>query len=213
MPDNPGEFALIDKIRKLFGGLADENHCLGHGRCEGIGDDCAVIPVSDTESLVVTSDMLVEEVHFLRNCITPFLLGRKSLAVNLSDVAAMGAKPFASFLSISLPADIGTEWIDEFLRGYHDISSEFGTALLGGDTVSSPDNVVISVTAIGRAANKSIKRRSAAATGDIILVAGQLGDSAQGLIDIRNGNCDTAFTLIHNNPAPQVREGIWLKLH
>lgn len=209
MSDNPGEFGLINKIRKQFGDIAGGNG-IGFGACEGIGDDCAVIPVSDTESLVVTTDMLVEGVHFLRSGTTPFLLGRKSLAVNLSDVAAMGARPFASFLTISLPEGFRSEWAGEFMNGYHGISKQYGVALLGGDTTSSPDRIVISVTAMGRTVTSNIKRRSAAKSGDKIFILGHLGDSSKGFIDIMNGGSDTQAALIHNSPEPQVEEGIWL---
>lgn len=102
-----GEFGLIGLIRERFASIPS------HG-CEGIGDDCAVLPLNTTESMVVTTDLLVEDIHFLRDRITPEQLGRKSLAVNLSDVAAMGAAPVASFLSLSLPPGVTGVWIDAF---------------------------------------------------------------------------------------------------
>lgn len=203
MPNKSGEFGLIEMIRQRF---ADVD---GHG-CEGIGDDCAVIPVSDQESLVVTTDMLVEDVHFLRNKIPARLLGRKSLAVNLSDIAAMGATPFASFLAISLPSDVNDKWTDDFMEGYHQMSSEYNTALLGGDTTSSTGKITISVTAIGRVNNGSIKHRSGAHSTDRIFVTGILGESARGLQDILSNNTESLAAAIHNDPTPQVREGIWL---
>ena len=96
-----GEFGLIGLIREKFASVSASGYV-------GIGDDCAVMPCGDGTSLVVTTDMLIEEVHF-RLCTTdPYHLGRKSLAVNLSDIAAMGAAPAASFLSIALPPDIRT---------------------------------------------------------------------------------------------------------
>ena len=108
------------------------------------------MPCGDGTSLVVTTDMLIEEVHF-RLCTTdPYRLGRKSLAVNLSDIAAMGAAPAASFLSIALPPDTAVEWVERFLDGYRSLSSEFFVPLLGGDTTASPGQLAISVTAVGR---------------------------------------------------------------
>ena len=99
-----GEFGLIGLIREKFASVSAAGY-------EGIGDDCAVMPCGDGTSLVVTTDMLIEEVHF-RLCTTdPYRLGRKSLAVNLSDIAAMGAAPAASFLSIALPPDTEVEWV------------------------------------------------------------------------------------------------------
>ena len=121
-----GEFGLIGLIRKKFASVSAAGY-------EGIGDDCAVMPCGDGTSLVVTTDMLIEEVHF-RLCTTdPYRLGRKSLAVNLSDIAAMGAAPAASFLSIALPPDTAVEWVERFLDGYCSLSSEFFVPLLGED--------------------------------------------------------------------------------
>ena len=197
-----GEFGLIELIRERFASIPS------HG-CEGIGDDCAVLPLNTTESMVVTTDLLVEDIHFLRDRITPEQLGRKSLAVNLSDVAAMGAAPVASFLSLSLPPGVTGVWIDAFLAGYHALSTQFGVPLLGGDTTSARDRLTVSVTAIGRAENTQLKRRGDAKPGDRIFVTGYLGDSAQGLQDMLSGR-DTPFIALHNKPEPFVNEGIWL---
>lgn len=197
-----GEFGLIELIRERFASIPS------HG-CEGIGDDCAVLPLNTTESMVVTTDLLVEDIHFLRDRITPEQLGRKSLAVNLSDVAAMGAAPVASFLSLSLPPGVTGVWIDAFLAGYHALSTQFGVPLLGGDTTSARDRLSVSVTAIGRAENTHLKRRGDAKPGDRIFVTGYLGDSAQGLQDMLSGR-DTPFIALHNKPEPFVNEGIWL---
>ena len=138
-----------------------------------------------------------------------YRLGRKSLAVNLSDVAAMGAAPVASFLSLSLPPGVTGVWIDAFLAGYHALSTQFGVPLLGGDTTSARDRLTVSVTAIGRAENTHLKRRGDAKPGDRIFVTGYLGDSAQGLQDMLSGR-DTPFIALHNKPEPFVNEGIWL---
>ena len=146
-----GEFGLIGLIREKFASVSAAGY-------EGIGDDCAVMPCGDGTSLVVTTDMLIEEVHF-RLCTTdPYRLGRKSLAVNLSDIAAMGAAPAASFLSIALPPDTEVEWVERFLDGYCSLSSEFFVPLLGGDTTASPGKLAISVTAVGRVPDSEIKR-------------------------------------------------------
>ena len=198
-----GEFGLIGLIRDRFADIPLDGS-------QGIGDDCAVIPCDRKQSLVVTTDMLVEDIHFLRNAVSPYRLGRKSLATNLSDVAAMGAPPLASFLSIALPADIPSKWIRQFVEGYHSLSAEFGVPLLGGDTTSSPDKIVIGITAVGKADDDTIKYRHSARPGDRIFVTGTLGDSAQGLLDIKAGKTDTVFAAIHHDPYPFVREGEWL---
>lgn len=204
MAQKGDEFLFIDRIKNLF---ADIN-CKDY---KGIGDDCAIIPISADSSLVVTSDMLNEGVHFIRDAISAFDLGCKSLAVNLSDIAAMGAEPIASFLSIGFSKDIPTLWRDEFMAGYHSLSKEFGVALLGGDTTSTTAGISINVTAIGRAKNSHIKLRSAASIGQDIYVSGTLGDSGLGLQMVLNERWHQKELIdAHHRPKPYVAEGIWL---
>ncbi len=196
------EFGLIDTIKELFSSLPT-NHF------EGIGDDCAVLPLGD-EALVFTADMLVEDVHFLRASTSAYDLGYKSLAVNLSDVAAMGIKPVASLLSLSIPKELMGEYIEEFMEGYHALSSKYGVALIGGDTTASKGGLTINVTAIGRGQISHLKRRSKARVGDVILVNGSLGESAAGLGDIFAGKSSSPLASIHKLPEPQVAAGEWL---
>jgi thiamine-monophosphate kinase len=198
-----GEFEFIEAIRRAFSGV-------GEGGIVGIGDDCAVLPVGGGEVMVVTTDMLVEDVHFLRHATSARELGAKSLAVNLSDIAAMGARPVASLLSIALPAECRGEWAQEFMEGYRQMSVLHGVALAGGDTTSSQGGIAINVVAIGRATPEQLKYRSGAQSGDIVAVNGPLGESAAGLRDILAGRLDTPRAHIHRNPAPQVAEGEWL---
>lgn len=196
------EFGFIEHVARLF---ADADR---HG-WEAIGDDCTVLPLGD-EAIALTTDLLVEGVHFLRDGISARELGRKSLAVNLSDVAAMGLKPQATLLSVALPADVGKEWAHGFAAGYRELSAEYDVALVGGDTTASKNGITISVTAIGRGPLAHVKRRSAARAGDAIFVGGELGASAAGLEDILEGRHDSPFAAAHRNPAPQVFEGAWL---
>lgn len=197
------EFGLIEQICALCASLPDNGF-------EGIGDDCAVLPIGGGESLVFTTDMLCEGVHFLRNAATPAELGGKSLAVNLSDVASMGATPVATLLSLSLPPDAMGPWIEGFMQGYRDLSARYGTTLAGGDTTASKGGITISVTAIGRVKDTHIKRRSDARTGDVIFVGGPLGESGAGLRDLLAGHYNTPQAHTHHNPVPQVEQGIWL---
>lgn len=198
------EFEFIRFIERLTASLPRNGF-------EGIGDDCAVLPVGDGDALVFTADLLVEGIHFLRAAASPREVGGKALAVNLSDVAAMGARPVATLLSLSLPPDaVSSGWAEEFMRGYEEMSRRYGVLLAGGDTTGSAGGITISVTAIGRAPLARIKRRSAARAGDRILVSGPLGESGAGLQDILSGRCDTPLALIHKNPLPQIDEGIWL---
>ena len=197
------EFGLIEHIARLF---AD----VDHRGWEAIGDDCTVLPIGGDEALVITTDMLVEGVHFLREATTAEELGRKSLAVNLSDVAAMGVPAVATLLSVALPANAGEEWAKEFISGYHSLSKEQGVALVGGDTTASEDKIVINVVAVGRGPLSNVKRRSAAKAGDAIYVGEQLGASALGLRDILSGKVDTPNAELHRQPMAQSQEGAWL---
>ena len=199
-----GEFGLIERIAESFKNLIPQGW-------EGIGDDCAVIPWGDGRSLVVTTDLLIENIHFLRDRITPYELGYKSLAVNLSDVAAMGARPVGTFLSIGLPSGtVEVEWCDAFFEGYR----SFGVPLLGGDTTSSPKGIVINITVLGTAENDHIKRRNGAQAGDYIALTGPLGDSAGGLqamLDNLPHNDETKELIKrHHRPRPHLAEGEWL---
>ncbi len=205
-----GEFEFIESIRRAFEEVGD-------GEITGPGDDCTVIPIGRGEALVVTTDMLVEGVHFLRAApgserasAEARQLGGKALAVNLSDVAAMGARPVASLLSIALPTECRGRWADEFMEGYRELSQRHAVRLAGGDTTASRGGVAINVTAIGRAPLSRLKYRSGAREGDIVAVGGTLGESASGLADILAGRHDTPHARIHRNPTPQVAEGEWL---
>ena len=197
------EFGLIEHIARLF---AD----IDHRGWEAIGDDCTLLPIGGDEALVVTSDMLVEDVHFVREATSAEELGRKALAVNLSDVAAMGLPAVATLLSVALPANAGEEWARGFIKGYHTLSKEQGVALVGGDTTASKDKIVINVVAVGRGLLSNVKRRSAAKIGDAIYVGGQLGASALGLKDILAGDYDTPNAARHRQPVAQSQEGVWL---
>lgn len=196
------EFGFIDHIRRRFADLPSNGF-------EGIGDDCAVLPLTEGDSLLFTADLLAEGVHFLRHATSARELGGKALAVNLSDVAAMGARPVATLLSIALPDDAAGRWAEEFMEGYRALSERYGVALVGGDTTRSGSGITVNVTAIGRAVSGRIKRRSDARPGDRIFVAGALGASGAGLRDILAGSPDTPLAAVHRTPEPQVAEGIW----
>ena len=200
-----GEFGLIGRIREQF--PAPEG-------VTGIGDDCAVIPQRSGRDTLVSTDMLIEGTHFLRRDIPPYRLGWKSAAVNISDIAAMGGQPTATFLSVALPADLETGWMEEFLRGYADISRRFDVALLGGDTTASPDRICLNVAVLGECPSGAARLRSAAQAGDLVCVTGSLGDSAGGLKAILEGverDADVqALIDRHYLPLPRVAEGLRL---
>lgn len=202
-----GEFNLIEKFSQRFVQHLDPG-------IVGIGDDCAVIPWSKNESLVVTTDALVEDIHFIKNLINPQDLGYKSLAVNLSDIAAMGAIPTYAFLSLALPKNIEMKWVDLFFEGLGDLADEFNVMLLGGDTTSSKQAIMMSLTLLGRALTDDLKFRSSAKSGDKVCVVGNLGDSAAGLkaiVEKKDLNDDINDLIKkHYRPRIYLREAQWL---
>lgn len=158
----------------------------------------------------MTTDMLVEDVHFLRGASTAEEVAEKSLMVNISDVAAMGATPVATLLSIALPKSAQGEWAEGFMRGYYEASKREGVALVGGDTTAAKDKIAINVVAIGRAPLSCIKRRSDAKVGDAICVTGKLGISSKGLVDIMLGDMNTEAAKAHRKGQARTIEGVWL---
>ncbi len=202
-----GEFGFIERFSKRFRDLEMAN-------TKGIGDDCAIMPLDGEYEQVVTTDLLVEEIHFLKASITPLALGHKSLAVNLSDIAAMGAVPVGSFLSLAIPEGTSVEYLDAFMEGYYQLSKKYGVALLGGDTTRSPDRLVINVCVIGRAPKGCSRLRSMAKPGDVVAVTGHLGNSGGGLRMILGKlNVDAVSQSLldaHNLPQPAIEEGHWL---
>ncbi|MEG2755268.1 MAG: thiamine-phosphate kinase, partial [Mucinivorans sp.] len=168
------EFSLIEHIKNSFASIVP------HGVC-GIGDDCAVEPLDEKNSLITTTDMLVEDVHFLRSKISAFSLGRKAVAVNLSDVAAMGGHPKTLFLSLALPQNTDPIWLDDFILGMR----SWGVPLLGGDTTKSLNSLIINIVVQGIVPTTNLKLRSGAKVGDTIFVSDTLGKSAAGLLVIQ----------------------------
>ena len=176
---NLGEFGLISRI--TAGVLSTESVITG------IGDDAAVTALSTGMQLLSSTDMLLEEVHFRRAWHDPRRLGRKSLAVSISDIAAMGAIPRWALLSLAIPSDLPLDFIDDFMRGFLALASENRVALIGGDTCSSRSGLIISVTVMGEQFPGRIVRRSGARPDDDIWVTGTLGDAALVLKKLENG--------------------------
>ncbi|MGA2363792.1 MAG: thiamine-phosphate kinase [Candidatus Aminicenantales bacterium] len=164
------------EIRRRLGGGG------GTGVRLGIGDDAAV--VRSPKELLLTKDLLVEGVDFRRSLHPPRLLGRKSLNVNLSDIAAMGGRPLHAVLGLALPGETEREWLSEFLAGFREASREAGVALVGGD-ISEAREILISVTVTGEAG--PFVPRSGARPGDLVFVSGSLGDAAAGLRLLKKG--------------------------
>ncbi|MCX7984155.1 MAG: thiamine-phosphate kinase [Bacteroidetes bacterium] len=205
-----GEFGFIARAAKLL------HQQLPTG-IVGIGDDCAVIHQEGNRSFLITTDMLVENIHFLRNRITPQELGYKALAVNLSDIAAMGGVPHSAYISIAIPNTVTAEWLDDFYSGIKHIAESCGVLILGGDTTKSPDMIVINFAVFGTAHTSTLKYRSSAQLGDMICVTDFLGDSGGGLYVLLNNiplTDDVEYLLKkHHVPRPHLDEGQWLATH
>lgn len=168
------EFALIDWIRREAG------RTTAPAVRVGIGDDAAVLDWPGDRACVVTTDMLMEGVDFTAETATPELIGRKSLAVNLSDIAAMGGRPVAAFVSICLTQGRGEEFARRLYGGLFELASKFHVAIAGGDTNSWGGPLVINITVLGEPVAGAPLLRSGAQPGDWICVTGRLGGSLAG---------------------------------
>jgi len=154
----------------------------------GIGDDAAVIQTSSGKETVITTDMLVEDVDFRRTTIPPYLLGHKALAVSLSDIAAMGARPRWSLISIGVPSDVWeTDFTDRFYSGLFELANRYDVQLIGGDTSRTEEKIVIDSIALGECSMGQAVKRSGAKPGDQIFVTGSLGAAAAGLRLVERG--------------------------
>lgn len=198
-----GEFGLIDIIKENT--IYDEKTV----RC-GIGDDAAVLNPSRNMIQLATSDMLVEGVHFSMGTITPWQLGFKALAVNLSDIAAMGGIPRHALVSVALPNHTSVSFVEQFYAGMKELAMKYAVNIVGGDTVSSPCQMVINVTVLGEIEPDRVIYRSGAQVGDQIVVSGTLGDSAGGLqilLDQLKFSGGDPLLKAHLTPEPQIRLG------
>ncbi len=203
------EFALIDRIRART--VERDDIVLG------IGDDAALLQPRPNEQLVVTADTLNSGVHFPAETM-PFDIGWKTLAVNLSDLAAMGARPAWCTLALSLP-DAHPDWIESFADGFFALADEHAIALIGGDTTRGP--LSLSVTAMGQVARGQALRRDRAQVGDDIWVSGTLGDAAGALQLWQRGELNIATATVLGDyetlrlrllrPTPRVTLGLRLR--
>lgn len=205
----PDEAEIISRIRKLL--PVNKDVLLG------IGDDAAVIKTTSGNDLIACCDLLVEGVHFRTDWTPQRLLGWKSLAVSLSDVAAMGGVPRFALMSIALPHWCSSDYIDGLFEGMSELAKASGVAIIGGDTSSSRDSLFIDVTVIGECqSGKAITRRGAS-IGDRIYVSGSLGASTLGLLLLEKGfrlddsqsasDLRRQAVLKHLSPEPQLKLG------
>lgn len=198
-----GEEALLKELRRLFAAA-------GSRVPVGIGDDAAVLDCLTGKQAVWSTDLLVENVHFKKQWQTPRQLGRKCLAVNLSDIAAMGAAPSFALLSIACPPDTEVDYILELAQGVADMAISEGVAVVGGDTTASTGGIIVSVSVGGYVESGAALLRSGAAVGDSILVTGNLGSAAGGMRLIRDGEAGAypELTAAFLEPAPRLKAGL-----
>lgn len=200
-----GEFGLIERIAAIVE-HADERVIVT------IGDDTAVVAPTSLDYALLTTDLLIEDVHFTLDTISPWQLGYKSIAVNISDVASMGGLPNYAVVSLAVSPDILVSVVEDLYRGMADISRKYDLRIVGGDVTKS-DKLIINVAIIGEVEEDNLTRRSDAQVGDLIMVTGELGASAAGLrLALSLGLQDKirdASTLMktHFQPEPRVKEG------
>jgi thiamine-monophosphate kinase len=203
-----GEFGFIQRIR--HGCLVRPERVV-----RGIGDDAAAFRTNGERLSLVTTDLLVERIHFRREAISGRDLGHKSLAVNLSDIAAMGGIAREAFVSIAIPETCKLGYLDAIYDGVKDLAARHSVNILGGDTTASARDLVLSITVYGEVSETEILTRDVARPGDVIFTTGCLGDSRCGLELILNQiPAETkeleALQAAHLHPEPHLSEGRWL---
>ena len=204
LADIGGEFGFIDRIRATYAGA------IGEGLVVPLGDDAAVLDIPRGRQVVVSTDLLMEGVHFRRDWSDPYSIGWKAAAVNLSDMAAMGADPTFTFVSLALTTDDTVESLERLYDGLSDCLNRYGARLAGGDTNASPSGLVINVTQLGTVPSGTALTRSGAKAGDSLLVTGNLGDSAAGLTlltahgSIKAEKLSHGLLTAHRRPQPRI---------
>ena len=205
-----GEFGLINLIRGSIARYENSGQASWQKVLVGIGDDAAAWQ-SDDHIHLATTDTLVQDIHFDLDVIHWEELGWKALAVNLSDIAAMGGIPKYALLSLALPGELEVEDISKFFDAMVHLARKFGVAVIGGNVATAP-NVVITVTVIGCSNDETILKRSTASSGEQIAVTGYLGLSAAGLEmlkrkPISDREASNILRRAHFQPIPKIREG------
>jgi len=202
-----GEFDLIGRIRKW---MATSNPAL----IRGIGDDVAVVEVS-RKVLLVTTDILIEDIHFKRAWIDPYHLGKKALAVNVSDIAAMGGTPEYFLISLGLPKNLPLSFVTSFYRGLKQGAKQFNVDLIGGDTSVSRE-ITINICVLGDGKKGDLVFRNGARVGDDLFVSGTLGDAALGLRILQEKRLKerpTGLVEKHLSPSPRIELGQAIAKH
>jgi len=196
------EKALIARIRRM---------ATRHPRIlTGIGDDCAVLRLLPGKDTLITTDLMLEGIHFRRDWHSPESVGYRCLVRGLSDIAAMGGEPVAAFLSIALPRDLPQSWVGRFLRSLVDLAAKYSVGLAGGDTAESPGGILADIVVVGSVPNGKALPRSGARPADRIYVTGELGGSAAAVWRMRKkpkGKLNPRHFPRHFFPEPRLEVG------
>lgn len=200
-----GEFGVIRRIKQILGEKSP-------GEIVEIGDDTAVLKIPRDELLLATCDVQIEGRHFLKEKITPYQLGKRVAAVNLSDIAAMGGSPRYALVSLALPINTTVEFIEDLYKGMKESFGDFGAHIVGGNLARSSKEIFIDVTLLGTVVPDRVLLRSGAKPGDRVLVTGTLGEAAAGLQILRGkvkpGNLNVEPLIeAYLTPEPQVQAG------
>ena len=204
MSKTGGEREIISRIRQSVPVATGD-------LVKGIGDDCAIFKGASGRVNLVTLDTLVQGIHFDLTWHPAYELGRKSASVNISDIAAMGGSPRFALLSLAMPKSVQNEWVESFMDGFLDGLNKYGVMLVGGDTVASGHEIVVSVTMFGDVSEAEVLTRDKAKVDDLVMVSGCLGGAAAGLDLCRQGqeSSDEYQSLVkaHLDPIPLVELG------
>jgi thiamine-monophosphate kinase len=199
------EKSLIERIRRAAA-------TRGQRASQGIGDDCAVLPLPRGHEALVTTDFSLEDVHFRREWHPPDSVGHRCLARGLSDIAAMGGIPRAAFLSLALPVELPQSWVDKFIAGLLKLAAQFSVPLAGGDTAQSPAGVLADIVVLGSVPAGQAVLRSGARPGDFLYVTGTLGSAVAALNQLRDGKeLRPRSHPKHFYPQPRVAVGQFLR--
>lgn len=179
----------------------------------GAGDDGAVYTVPTGYDQVISTDTMVEGIHFLEKTMHPYDVGYKLCASNFSDMAAMGAEPIGFVISAALPASLSCDWVELCYMGIRHCCEEYRVNLLGGDVTGSPKGIILTGTVVGMVPEDQAVKRSGAKVGDLVFVTGTIGDSAAGLAALMKGNAREYPLLVshHRRPKPQIALGTLLR--
>ena len=202
-----GEFGLIGRIADVLGVRT------GAGIVRGIGDDVAVLDTSGPEYLLATCDVQIEGVHFNRQAMTPYQLGRRVVAINVSDIAAMGRYPRWALVSLAIPGSTEVAYVEELYRGMREQAELAGASIVGGNMSGMESGIALDFTLLGVIAPELLTLRSTARVGDSILITGSPGESRAGLELIRRPGLELRPEIgrklleRHLCPQPRLAEG------